>query len=41
MLENKKICRDAHLIWALLAEICVNAKWDEDKDEDEDEPVEK
>ena len=34
MLENKKICRDAHLIWALLVEICVNAKWDED------EPVE-
>ena len=35
MLENKKICRDAHLIWALLVEICVNAKWDEDEDEDE------
>ena len=42
ILENKSICRDAHLIWALLVEIFVNAKWDEDvdEDEDEDEPVE-
>ena len=40
MIENKKICRDAHLIWALLVEIFVNAKWDESEDEDEDELVE-
>ena len=40
ILENKSICRDAHLIWALLVEIFVNAKWYEDVDEDEDEPVE-